>query len=190
MKREMHGHIKGLASFKSERHIWKIHSDTSTDHSSLLYFLLGIVPTPALTLALSLSLVHSLLPSLSFASLQNHKTLSCTLSACCTLRACISEPHAAFRPRITFSLHQTHTHWARYVLWTTLRKRRTQTAAGPRSWKWFYSFNIISLNNDNTARLPPANQMHSIVMCFQTTVLRMGNVSAQINGQSSFLSQR
>lgn len=45
----------------------------STDHFSLLYFLLGIVPTQALTLALSLSFCHFLLSSLSFASLQNHK---------------------------------------------------------------------------------------------------------------------
>ena len=66
MKGEVHGYVKRLVSFNSERHVWKIHSDMSTDHSSLLYFLLGTVPTPALTLALSLPFFLSLSPHIPF----------------------------------------------------------------------------------------------------------------------------
>lgn len=76
MKGEMHGHVKGLVSVDSERHVWKIHSDRSTDHSSLLYFLLGSVPTPALTLALSLPFFISLSFFLPFHS-HPFKTTTC-----------------------------------------------------------------------------------------------------------------
>lgn len=76
MKGEMHDHVKGLVSVDSERHVWKIHSDRSTDHSSLLYFLLGSVPTPALTLALSLPFFISLSFFLPFHS-HPFKTTTC-----------------------------------------------------------------------------------------------------------------
>lgn len=132
-------------------------SDMSTDHSSQLYFLVGKGPTQALTLAISLSCFHSL-PSFPFScisSKQNHKHYA------------VASVHDSLSLMLHLDLHYlqftsdmglVHKHWACYVVWTTMRKTRTQTATGPLSWKWFYSFTVISLNNDaKTTRLPLAN---------------------------------
>lgn len=132
-------------------------SDMSTDHSSQLYLLVGKGPTPALTLAISLSCFHSL-PSFPFScisSKQNHKHYA------------VASVHDSLSLMLHLDLHYlqftsdmglVHKHRACYVVWTTMRKRRTQTATGPLSWKWFYSFTVISLNNDaKMTRLPLAN---------------------------------
>lgn len=136
MKGKTRSHVKGLASVDSERRVWNIHSDKSTDRSGLLHFLLGSVPTPASTPQRSpfLSSFHPPFPAFPFASLRDHKTPSCTL------RMCISKPDAAphtnSEPVLCFGRH--------------CRSRHPPPTTTP-SWKWFYSFNIISLNNDSVA---------------------------------------
>lgn len=64
MGSEMHGHVGRLESFDSERHVWKICSDKSTNHPSLLYFLLGSMPTSKFTPLTLLSACISLCFSL------------------------------------------------------------------------------------------------------------------------------
>lgn len=64
MGSEMHGPVGRIESFDSERHVWKICSDKSTDHPSLLYFLLGSMPTSKFTPLTLLSACISLCFSL------------------------------------------------------------------------------------------------------------------------------
>lgn len=163
-----------LKELQADRLDWEIHSDTSTDHSSLLYFLLGMVPTPALTLALCLSLFHSLLPPLSFSSLMSTK------------HNVVASVHASLSLMLHLDLN--YLHFTSDAQTQSLLQTLDYTAAAkntnshwPSSWKWFYSFNIISLNNDNTAKLPLANHMQNTVMGLQITVLMMGNTFTQIN---------
>lgn len=144
MKGEMHGHVKGLVSVDSERHVWKIHSDKSTDHSSLLYFLLGSVPTPALTLALSLPFFISLSFFLPFHS-HPFKT---------TTHYVVPSDNAS--PNLTLHLGLQYLQFtsdtqAQSLFCALDYTAEANTASGPPSWKWFYSFNIISLNNDSVA---------------------------------------
>lgn len=89
---------------------------------------------------------HSALPSFlrftllflpfRFASLHDHKTPSCTL------RKCISEPNTASHTQ-TLSLLGASDDAA--------EADKPPPHPRPQSWKRFYSFNIISLNNDSVA---------------------------------------
>lgn len=104
--------VRGLARLNSERHVWKIHSDMSTDHSSLLYFLLGIVPPPALTLALSLSFTPYFLP------FQSHLYKSTKHNVVASVRASPSRTlHSALHYlQFTSDATLVHKQRARHVL--------------------------------------------------------------------------
>lgn len=84
--------------------------------------------------------------------------------------------------RFTSDTTPVHKRRACYALWTTLRKRRTQTAAGPRAENYFtHSISLASIMTVYQHGEAAANQMQRIVMCLQTTVLKMGNVLPQIS---------
>lgn len=108
----MHGHVKGLPSFDSERHVWKAQwQEHRLVQPTVLP--LGLVPTPALTLALSLPFFTSLSFSLHFIRISSRPQSAMLYP---------QSMHTPFRPALPLvNIRHTNTESC-FVLWTTLRK--------------------------------------------------------------------
>lgn len=110
---------------------------------TLLYFLLGSMPTSKFTPLILLSASISLCFSLHYIDVPSWPQQNPMY----TMRVRISGRHAAFRPALpSVTIRHTNTEPGVCFGWECWG---TNTASGPLSWKWFYSFNIISLNNDS-----------------------------------------
>lgn len=146
MKREMHGHVKGACKLRLREASLK--DAQWHEHRSLQPTVLPLGHSAYTSINLStLPFFLSLSPFFPFIRIASKPQ-----TLCCTLSARISEPHAAFRPALpSVYIRHKNTEPAMYFGLHCGSEEHKQPLAP--SWKWFYSFNIISLNNDSAPTL-------------------------------------